>query len=446
MKELEPSTTLSSFIDFGALSGREITLTGQLQNIQELAWGGFIHLRLPNYVIQCVVDREKSGCTLEGLRVESAVRIRGMVAAASVKNPNLHPRNVEIQVLSMELLSSPSAPELPVDVSKKTLNCDLDTKFNYRPLTLRHPAQRAIFRISSCIYNEFGRFLDGIGFTRICSPKIVSAGAEGGANLFRMSYFNRDAYLAQSPQFYKQMMVGVFGRVYEEAPVFRAEEHNTSRHLNEYISLDFEMVLENGFEDIIRVEAAALNHIFSKIRETCGPEIGALGIEEIPSIEKIITVKFREVHETVFRETGRDFRDQDDLDPEEERFICEYAKKQRGSDFIFVTHYPGSKRPFYALDDPANPGETLSFDLLFRGVEITTGGERLHVYDDYVKKMEERGMNTGSFESYLQIFRYGMPPHGGLGLGLERLTARLCGLSNVKEASLFPRDMHRLEP
>ncbi|MDR1900251.1 MAG: aspartate--tRNA(Asn) ligase, partial [Treponema sp.] len=412
MKELEPSAALSSFIDFDALLDREITLTGQLQNIQELAWGGFIHLRLPNYVIQCVIDREKSGVALEGLRAESAVRVRGRVAAASVKNPNLYPRNVEIQVSSVELLASPSMPELPVDVSKKTLNCDLNTKFNYRPLTLRHPAQRAIFRISSCIYNEFGRFLDDIGFTRICSPKIVSAGAEGGANLFRMSYFDRDAYLAQSPQFYKQMMVGVFGRVYEEAPVFRAEEHNTSRHLNEYISLDFEMVLENGFEDLIRVEAAALNHIFSKIRENCGPETGALGIT-IPLIEKIVTVKFKEVHEIVFKETKKDFRDQHDLDPEEERLICEYAKKHWGSDFVFVTHYTSLKRPFYALDDPANPGETLSFDLLFRGVEITTGGERMYVYDDYVKKMEARGMDTGAFESYLQIFRYGMPPHGG---------------------------------
>jgi nondiscriminating aspartyl-tRNA synthetase len=233
--------------------------------------------------------------------------------------------------------------------------------------------------------------------------------------------------------------------VYEEAPVFRAEEHNTSRHLNEYISLDFEMALENGFEDIIQVETAVLNSIFAKLKETCQPEIAQLGIE-IPEIKKIVTVKFGEVHEIVLKETGKDFRDQNDLDPEEERLICDYSKKHWDSDFVFVTHYPASKRPFYALNDPENPEETCSFDLLFRGIEITTGGARMHLYSDYVKKMEGRGMNVASFESFLQIFRYGMPPHGGLGLGLERLTAQLCGLANVKEASLFPRDMHRLEP
>ncbi|MDR0878452.1 MAG: aspartate--tRNA(Asn) ligase [Treponema sp.] len=445
MKELDFSHSLSSLIDFDSLLNRQVTLTGQIQNISELAWGGFIHLRLPNYVIQCVIDREKSKISFDGLRNESAVKITGTVVTSTIKNPNLWPRNVEVQVSAIDILAASETPELPVDISKKVLNCDLNTKFNYRPLTLRHPGQRAVFRIASCIYNEFGNFLNSIGFTRICSPKIVSGSAEGGANVFKLPYFDREAFLAQSPQFYKQMMVGVFGRVYEEAPVFRAEEHNTSRHLNEYISLDFEMVLENGFEDIIQVETAALNNIFAKLKETCRPEINLLGIE-IPEIKKIVTVKFAEVHEIVFKETGRDFRDQNDLDPEEERLICDYSQKHWSSDFVFVTHYPASKRPFYALNDPGNPEETCSFDLLFRGIEITTGGARMHIYADYVKKMERRGMNVESFESFLQIFRYGMPPHGGLGLGLERLTAQLCGLANVKEASLFPRDMHRLEP
>ena len=340
---------------------------------------------------------------------------------------------------------APGAAELPVDVSKKDLNCDLSTNFDHRPLTLRHPKQRAVFRIASVICNGFGNFLEGAGFTRICSPKIVREGAEGGANLFKLNYFDRDAYLAQSPQFYKQMMVGVFGRVYEEAPVFRAEEHNTSRHLNEYLSLDLEMILENGFEDIIQTEAAMLRSVFARLGERCGPELEALGAA-LPALDRIITLKFREAHEIVLAGTGRDCRAEADLDPEEERVISEYVKKHWGSDFVFVTHYPSSKRPFYALDDPESPGETLSFDLIFRGVEITTGGARMYRYEDYLDKMKRRNMNIAAFESYLQTFRFGIPPHGGLGLGLERLTAQLCGLANVKEASLFPRDRKRVEP
>ncbi len=303
----------------------------------------------------------------------------------------------------------------------------------------------AIFRIASTIFNEFGDFLSGAGFTRICSPKIVFSGAEGGANIFKIGYFDRTAYLAQSPQFYKQMMVGPYGRVYEEAPVFRAEEHDTSRHLNEYISLDLEMQLENGFEDIIQTEVAVLRSIFARLAKDCAPELELLGVT-VPALDKIVCVKFSEAKEIFFKETGRDLRGEPDLEPEEERGICEYARKNWGTDFVFVTHYPSSKRPFYALDDPENPAETLSFDLLFRGIEITTGGARMFRYEDYVKKMEARGMKVELFESYLQTFKYGMPPHGGLGMGLERLTAQICGLANVKEASLFPRDIKRLEP
>jgi nondiscriminating aspartyl-tRNA synthetase len=444
MKELELVPSVSSLVEFSEM-GKELCLTGQIQNIQVLAWGGFIQLRLPNYLVQCVVDGKTYAGPFRELVPETAVRVRGVLAAASVKNKNLWPRHCEIQVREITVLSVPGAGELPVDVSKKELNCDLSTNFDHRPLTLRHPRARAVFRIASVICGEFGNFLDGAGFTRICSPKIVREGAEGGANLFKLNYFDRDAYLAQSPQFYKQMMVGVFGRVYEEAPVFRAEEHNTSRHLNEYLSLDLEMILENGFEDIIQTEAAMLRSVFARLGERCGPELEALGAK-LPALDRIITLKFREVHEIVLAETGRDCRAEADLDPEEERVISEYAKKHWESDFVFVTHYPSSKRPFYALDDPENPGETLSFDLIFRGVEITTGGARMYRYEDYLDKMRRRNMNPAAFESYLQTFKFGIPPHGGLGLGLERLTAQLCGLANVKEASLFPRDRHRLEP
>ena len=241
------------------------------------------------------------------------------------------------------------------------------------------------------------------------------------------------------------MMVGVFGRVFEEAPVFRAEKHDTSRHLNEYISLDIEMMLENGFMDLIQIETRLLKHIFEKLKEKCSNEIALLGIE-IPTVDKIVTVEFDEVHEIVFKETGKDYRGEKDLAPEEETLIGEYAKKNWNTELVFVTHYPTVKRPFYTMDDSTKEGRTLSYDLLFRGMEITTGGQRLNVYEDYLEKMKAFGLTTELFEGYLQVFQYGMPPHGGFGLGLERLTSLLCGLSNVKEASLFPRDINRLEP
>lgn len=445
MKELTLAPSVSSHIDFASYEGKEISLTGQIQNLRVLAWGGFIILRLPNYLVQCVVDKAKVAFPLENLAAECTVRLTGTVAAAQIKDKAIWPRSHEIQVSAIEEISRPSVSPLPVDTTKKELNCELHTKFDLRPLTLRHPRERAIFRIAATIYNEFGESLARAGFTRICSPKIVFSGAEGGANIFKLGYFDRTAYLAQSPQFYKQMMVGPFGRVFEQAPVFRAEEHDTSRHLNEYISLDFEMRLENGFEDIIQVETAVLRDIFARLERECAPELELLGVA-VPKLDRIVTIKFSEAHEIMLKETGKDFRGEKDLDPEEERTVCEYAKKHWDTDFVFVTHYPSAKRPFYALDDPANPGETLSFDLLFRGIEITTGGARMYRYEDYVKKMQAREMKVELFESYLQAFKYGMPPHGGLGLGLERLTAQICGLANVKEASLFPRDIKRLEP
>jgi len=240
-------------------------------------------------------------------------------------------------------------------------------------------------------------------------------------------------------------MVGIFGRVFEIGPVFRAEKHATSRHLNEYVSLDFEMGFIDSFMDLIKVEANTLNSIFNRLKQDCGNEIELLGMQ-VPEIKKIVTIPFDEVHEIVFKKYNKDFRGETDLAPEEEKLISEHGRKEWDTEFLFVTHYPSSKRPFYTMDDPENPDKTFSFDLIFRDLEITTGGQRLHKYSDYIDKMNKLGMNTETFQSYLQAFKFGMPPHGGLGLGLERLTAQLCGLANVKEASLFPRDINRLEP
>ena len=284
-----------------------------------------------------------------------------------------------------------------------------------------------------------------ICFTEIHTPKIGARGAEGGANLFKFSYFHKPAVLAQSPQFYKQMMVGVFDRVFETGPVFRAEKHNTKRHLNEYTSLDFEMGYIDSFEEIMAMETGFLQYAMNLLKTEYAKEVQILKLE-IPDVSKIPAVRFDVAKELVSQKYNRKIRNPFDLEPEEEALIGQYFKEEYGSDFVFVTHYPSKKRPFYAMDDPEDARFTLSFDLLFKGLEITTGGQRIHDYNMLVQKIEDRGMTQEGMEQYLDTFKHGMPPHGGLGIGLERLTMQLIGEENVRETCLFPRDMNRLEP
>jgi nondiscriminating aspartyl-tRNA synthetase len=300
---------------------------------------------------------------------------------------------------------------------------------------------RAAFRVQHEVASSFAEFLTVHGFTKIHTPKLVRAGAEGGSDLFSVDYFGERAFLGQSPQFYKQMMVGVFERVFEIAPAYRAEKHDTARHTNEFTSLDLEMGFVDSHEDVMAMENAWLCHLAERLRERCAEEFGLLEatVPEVP--ERIPRVRLAEVQAAVGRCVG-----EPDLDPEGERLACAWARERFGSELLFVTHYGTEKRPFYAMEDPEDPRLTLSFDLLFRGWEITTGGQRLHRYEQYAEKMTERGLDPSAFEFYLEAFRYGMPPHGGLGAGLERLTARLLELGNIREATLFPRDRKRLSP
>lgn len=334
---------------------------------------------------------------------------------------------------------------MPLQINKWKLNTSLEAKFNNRAVALRNPRERATFRIQEGITRGFRDFLYNNGFTEIHTPKLGAKSAEGGANLFKLEYFHRPAILQQSPQFYKQMMVGVFDRVFETAPVFRAEKHNTKRHLNEYTSLDFEMGYIDGFEDIMEMETGFLQYTMELLKTSYAKELELLKIK-LPDVTSIPRVRFDEAKQRVAEKYNRQFRNPFDLEPEEEVLIGQYFKEEYGSDFVFVTHYPSKKRPFYAMDDPADETYTLSFDLLFRGLEITTGGQRIHDYNKLMEKIAKRGMETEGMESYLSAFKHGMPPHGGLGIGLERLTMQLIGEDNVREATLFPRDLSRLEP
>jgi nondiscriminating aspartyl-tRNA synthetase len=291
----------------------------------------------------------------------------------------------------------------------------------------------------------FRDFLYTQGFTEIHTPKLGAKSAEGGANLFKLEYFHRPAILQQSPQFYKQMMVGVFDRVFETAPVFRAEKHNTKRHLNEYTSLDFEMGYIDGFEDVMAMETGYLQYTMSLLEKEYARELKILGVT-LPKTDKIPCVRFDEAKKQVAAKYNRQIRNPYDLEPEEESLIGQYYKEECDADFVFVTHYPSKKRPFYAMDDPEDTTYTLSFDLLYHGLEITTGGQRIHSYPELREKLEARGMTEEGMEQYLSAFKHGMPPHGGLGIGLERLTMQLLGEDNVRETTLFPRDLSRLEP
>lgn len=432
-KDLE----LADLIEMG--DGGSVTTHGMVYSVKDMGDFGFVVLRKKDCLVQCVFEKTVSDFDLNELQAEMAVQISG-----TVKKDDRAPNGFEIHLTNYQELSKPYE-QTPVNLSKRKLGMSLETNIAMRPVTLRNNRERAIFKMQEGVVRGFREYLQQHGFTEIRTPKIVASGAEGGANIFKLDYFGRKAFLAQSPQFYKQMLVGVFERVFEIAPVFRAEKHNTARHLNEYVSLDFEMGFINHFTDIMEMETGALQNIMTLLQKEYERELKILNVE-LPVVDKIPTVKFKDAKEMVANEYGRKIKDPYDLEPEEEQLISKLFKEKHGSDFVFVTHYPVKKRPFYAMDDKEDPKYTLSFDLLFRGMEVTTGGQRIHNYEDQVAKMLQKGLNPEDFTTFLMIHKCGMPPHGGLGMGLERLCMKLLNESNVRVASMFPRDMSRLEP
>lgn len=441
-----------------AKAGDLVEVSGMVHNVRVTKWGGFIVLRKSRGLLQSVVSNDKCQMTNESgeaisindLCREMAVTIKGTVNEAKIKDPAAFYKTIEIAVSEVRVLSRPSTTEV-VDMNALKFGDEetlLRYKFDNRQVTLRNPRDMAILKVASVVSKAFADYLTEQGFTQIYTPKIVSEGAEGGANVFKMDYFGKQVYLAQSPQFYKQIGVGVYERVFEIAPAYRAEKHNTSRHLNEYISLDVEMGFIKGQEDVMHLEADLLRAIIDRVATVCEHELNLLGAT-LPVLPSDVPIwRLSKVHEILWENhlTETDHRGEDDLAPEEERAICKYALDKYGSDFVFVTHFPSEHRAFYAMDDPDDPSLTLSFDLLMRGLEITSGGQRIHKEEDYRRKMIHRGMNPDNFRFYLDTFRNGMPPHGGFAIGLERITACFLGINNVKECSMFPRDINRVAP
>lgn len=422
-----------------AEEGTTIILEGAVHSIRDMGEIAFVILRKREGLIQTVWEEGKTDMELSEIREGDYIHVTGQI-----KDEERAPHGKEVRLSTIRHLSHVSCP-LPLPIDKWKLNTSLEAKLDRRSLSLRNIRERARFRIQEGIVRGFRDFLYEQGFTEIHTPKIGAKSAEGGANMFRLSYFHRPAVLQQSPQLYKQMMVGVFDRVFETGPVFRAEKHNTRRHLNEYTSLDFEMGYIHSFLDICAMETGFLQYTMNLLEKEYSKELQLLNIT-LPDVEKIPYVRFDEAKRLVSEKYNRKIRNPFDLEPEEEELIGKYFKEEYNADFVFVTHYPSKKRPFYAMDDPEDTRYTLSFDLLYHGLEITTGGQRIHDLSMLEEKIQEKGMTEEGLEQYMDAFRFGMPPHGGLGIGLERLTMQLLGEDNVREACLFPRDMSRLEP
>jgi nondiscriminating aspartyl-tRNA synthetase len=411
---------------------------------------GFVHARRDLGGVQFVVLRDVSGitqCVGGGLTLplpESSVEVVGKVTA----HPKA-PGGYEVQIEDFRVVSAAvEAP--PLEIPKMEWNVNPETMLDYRYVSLRGLRERAALRVQGEIVYGFHTYLRAQGFTEISTPKIVSAGAEGGANLFKLDYFGEQAYLAQSPQLYKQIMVGVFERVYEVAAVYRAEEHATSRHLNEYLSLDVEMGFIEDEDDVMTLQNGLLASIMERLRETCATEFALLGatIPDVPA--HIPRIPLMEARALVTEKYGHPVGGKD-LDPEAERLLSQHFAETQGSDFVFVTKYPRAARPFYThadhnADGSLSPDLTRGYDLLFRGIEITSGGQRIHDYAMLMDSIRAYRMNPDAMTGYSEVFKFGMPPHGGFAIGAERLTARLLGIANVRYARAFPRDRHRLTP
>lgn len=420
--------------------GKEVTFRGTVHRVRDMSDFSFLIVRVERGLIQCTFQGDAVG-DIQRADVKDAMVVE--VTGTVHEEPRAE-HGFEVVLRAIRILAKPYE-QLPIPLGKKYMGLSLDVDLPLRPISLRHPVKQAVFRIQGAIADGFAEYMLSQGFTHIHTPKIVSAGAEGGANIFKLDYFGQQAYLAQSPQFYKQYTAGVFGRVFEIGNVYRAERHNTSRHLNEYIGLDFEMAYIDSMYDVMQMETGMLKYVISYLQAHCKPELALLKAD-LPVIGEIPTVTFDEAKQIMLDKFGHKSKNRYDLNPDEEVMLCKWAKEEHGSEFVFVTHFPSSKRPFYAMDDPEIPKYALSFDLLFRGLEITTGGQRIHDYAEQIQKLEDRKMDVSLFESFTMLHKYGMPPHGGLGIGLERLTMQMLNLSNVRDASMFPRDMTRLEP
>jgi nondiscriminating aspartyl-tRNA synthetase len=428
--------------EVGAKAGQRVRVAGWLHSQRRLGGVTFVVIRDGSGLIQAVAEGEDAltPVTLSSAGLESIVEVEGTATPAPQAPGGIELREPAITVLV------PVHAVPPVPLHKREIKANLVTQLDHAVVVNRHPTRRAMLRLSAGLMAGFRASLSARGFTEIQTPHIVAAATESGANVFQLDYFGRPAFLSQSPQFYKQIMVGVFERVFEVGPVFRAEPHDTTRHLNEYTSLDVEFGFIESHFTVMALLGDLVAEMLDTLRDRYRTELDLLRVQ-LPLVPPTIPhIHFADAQELILRRHGLDVRGEPDLSPQDERWLGAWAQQEHASDFLYVTGYPMSKRPFYTHPDPERPGFSNSFDLLFRGAEMVTGGQRLHRYEDYLAALAAAHLPTEPFASYLDAFRYGMPPHGGFGMGLERLLMQLTGAPSIKLAATFPRDLHRLEP
>ncbi len=420
--------------------GEKVLLRGWVQTRRDHGKLVFIDLRDRSGIVQVV-----GGDEMSDLRPEDAIEVTGSVRKRpkEMTNPKIPTGEVEIAVEKIKILSKSAT--LPIDMGKEWLDVELPTLLDHRALTIRHKSARAIFEVSEAVVDTFRKSLKKIGFTEYESPIIVPATAEGGAEVFQVKYFDYNAYLGQSPQFYKQMMLGAFERVFTVTHAFRAEPSVTTRHLTEYTSLDAEMAFIDSWEDLMDTAEYVIKEILKVVKKDCQEQL-KMYKATVPLVgKKIPRLKLREAQEIIYKRTKRDNRGQPDLEPADEEEICQWAKEEKGTELVFVTHYPVKKRPFYTHPDPKDKEHTLSFDMLGRGLEWITGGQRINEYGKLIENIKKWGNDPKNFGIYPEVFKYGMPQEGGFAIGAERVVMKILGLKNIREATPFPRDMERVD-
>jgi len=421
--------------------GETVLLQGWVDTKRDHGKLTFIDLRDRSGTVQ-IVGYQK----LSDVVTLSPIEITGIVKARPEKmvNQNAITGTVEIDVQEYTILAAPAAMP-PFDLGKPELDVELPTLLDHRPFSLRHPKVQAVFKIQAVIIDSFREFLKKEGFMEFQAPAITPAVAEGGSEVFEVNYFDKKAYLTQSPQLYKQIVMSAFERVFSVNKIFRAEPSVTSRHITEIVSLDAEMAFIKSWTDVRDMADGVIKYIFEQVQLQCSEEMKHFDVTLPAVIEETPTISLTEAQNKIFEKTGRDVRGEKDLNPEDERSLCSIIFEETGSDLVFVYGYPTKKKPFYVYPSPENPEFNEGMDLLCRGVELLSGGRRINDYAQLMKHVEEWGMDPNKIELFLEAFRFGVPPEGGFAFGAERITMQLLGLKNIREAVMFPRDMERVD-
>ena len=433
--------------DMKSQVGQEVTIAGWVDVRRDQGKMVFMDMRDMSGKVQCVVlpSHTEALAVAQTVRNEWVLKVTGIVNKRPEKNIKEGVQNgdIELEVTGVQVLAR--AEPLPFDMSMEGYNLDLTTELDNRSLVLRQPKVQAVFKVQETIIDSFREFMKQNSFFEFQAPVITPATAEGGAEVFQVNYFDKKAFLTQSPQLYKQIVMSAFERCFSVNKVLRAEPSSTTRHLTEIVSLDAEMGFIDSWRDVRDMAEETVRFILKQVGEKNAEHLKTLGATMPVMIDSTPTLTLAEVQQKIFEKTGRDVRGDKDTNPQDEREICEIIKEETGSDFVFIYGYPTRKKPFYVYPSAENPEFNEGMDLICRGVEWLSGGRRINEYDQLMEHVKIWGMDPKKINMFLEAFKYGVPPEGGFAFGAERITMQLLGLKNIREASMFPRDMNRID-